>query len=110
MTGIIDVHHPKQDETVKKSDFAAYGKADVDVKNIKGVLKKSGMVIKTGTTSRGAPHWVIVFQGVANGDYTLEVSGDSADTVSYSFKVGSLVSTAARIGYPPSGLITLLKT
>jgi hypothetical protein len=81
-SGTIIIKFPKGDK-IPKHDFAAYGDTEGAVGHVTGVLKnKQGTVVATGKTlmdpSPQSPHWAISFENVANGEYTLEVSGVGA--------------------------------
>src|SRR6516162_4873798 len=100
-TNSIKISYPKSGH-VRGRSFAAYGKTERDVGHIKGVLKnRQGVVVQTGKTLSEGPNWVVTFEDVGPGDYTLEVSGVGATPDTSMFHVEGEV--AVGVTYPPNG-------
>jgi hypothetical protein len=91
-TGTITICHPKDGETIHKPYFPAYGKTEGDVGHLKGVLKDNqGKIAATGNPLKDGRHWVIAFEGVPPGEYTLEVSGVGAKPATSRFRVDPIL-------------------
>ena len=101
-TNTIDF--PKEERN-RTPDFPAFGKTEGDVGHLKGVLKNNqGTIVATGNTLKDGSHWVIVFEGVPVGEYTLEVRGVGViNPATSNFRVESGGSIGGRlIGINPS--------
>jgi hypothetical protein len=101
------IYYPGNGDTVPQR-FVAYGSVPATVTAVTASLKlPTGAVVATGRTLRNPPHWVIFFDTVPVGTYTLELVDSATSTAlgrSNPMSVIEVIHTAAlSVSYPPSG-------
>src|SRR5262245_55569524 len=80
------IHHPKYHETVGR-DFVAYGSGSCKHGDhgLTAVHLKEDKLVSVGVTSNEPPHWIVLFENVAEGEeYTLRVTFPNGDVLSRS--------------------------
>src|SRR6516225_6424220 len=79
MASKITVRHPTTGQTVPRT-FAAYGVAEATPGVVGMLIDADNNVAAVGRTLREPPLWIIFFQGVKGGQYTLQVYPSPGDT------------------------------